>query len=252
MGWFTNPGGDTSTQTRHEEWRCFHCDTLFTNRRHAAEHFGADEGDVPACKLKHSEGHLVTYIRQLQRELASYRREDNHVLRSVLAMEAEHRDALIREEEKGFARGLADMQKHGYVLSEEDEAERDAMAARVKELEAENERLRIRLLSAAGDDLCRLSQEEIKAYSSGAVKIPPREEFIPSCERFHEQIASTSGVLTNCLTLAQLVAENAKLEAENASLRSAHAKCPVPVFNADCTLNELGKECIRLQRESNH
>lgn len=104
-----------SEETR--EWRCFHCDTVFANRKHAADHFGADEGDTPACKLKHSEGHLVDYIRKLQRELASYRREDNHVLRSMYALEAEHAEALRREEEKGFARGVADMQKHGYKLA---------------------------------------------------------------------------------------------------------------------------------------
>lgn len=85
---------------------------------------------------------------------------------------------------------------------------------------AENERLKLRLLSAAGDDLCRLSQEEIKELSSGGVKIPPREEFIASCERFHAQIAGEVGVLGNCLTLAQLIAENAKLTAERDAARN--------------------------------
>ena len=103
------------------------------------------------------------------------------------------------------------------ILSEQ----RDAAQAKIKELEA-------RLLTAAGDDLCRLSQEEIKAMGSGEVKIPPKEEFLASCERFHEQVASESGVMTNCLTLAQLIAENqqqagklAELEAENDSLAEA-------------------------------
>lgn len=72
--------------------------------------------------------------------------------------------------------------------------------------------LRLRLLSAAGDDLCRLSQEEIKAYTSGAVQIPPIEEFLPSCARFHAQIAAGAGVLEGCLTLAQLIAENERLK----------------------------------------
>jgi hypothetical protein len=88
----------------------------------------------------------------------------------------------------------------------------DGDAQFLNALVLEVERLRVRLLSAAGDDLCRLTPEEIKAYTSGAVKIPPREEFIPSCERFHAQIAGEAGVLENCLTLAQLVAENQKLE----------------------------------------
>jgi hypothetical protein len=83
----------------------------------------------------------------------------------------------------------------------------------VNRLAAENERLKARLLAAAGDDLCRLSQEEIKAFTSGEVPIPPKEEFIPSCERFWEQTAARAGVNHNCLTLAQLVAENERLNA---------------------------------------
>ncbi len=81
------------------------------------------------------------------------------------------------------------------------------------EVTAENERLRPRVLTAAGDDLCRLTPEEIEAYTSGAVQIPPKGEFIASCERFHEQIAGTSGVLKDCLTLAQMIAENERLRA---------------------------------------
>lgn len=84
---------------------------------------------------------------------------------------------------------------------------------RYEQLEAENERLRARLLTAAGDDLCRLSQEEIKSYTNGAVPIPPRCEFIASCERFHAQIAGTAGVNQDCLTSAQMAAEITRLEA---------------------------------------
>lgn len=92
------------------------------------------------------------------------------------------------------------------------------------ELKEKNEKLRTRLLSAAGDDLCRLTQEEIKEYTSGKVKIPPKEEFISSCEKFHAQIAGKAGVFDGCLTLAQLIAENTKLEKENTILRRFHDK----------------------------
>lgn len=88
------------------------------------------------------------------------------------------------------------------------------------EAREENERLRTRLLTAAGDDLCRLSQEEIKAYTNGEVPIPPKEEFLPSCERFWEQTAAKAGVNHNCLTLAQLVAENEKAQQQ----LTAHAE----------------------------
>jgi hypothetical protein len=90
---------------------------------------------------------------------------------------------------------------------------------KISELQSEIDRLRIRLLSAAGDDLCRLTQEEIKELSSGLVKIPPKEEFLKSCGRFHDQIAAGPGVLTNCLTLAQLIAENESLREDKDRLR---------------------------------
>jgi len=83
------------------------------------------------------------------------------------------------------------------------------------------ERLKQRLLTAAGDDLCRLSQEEIKDLTGGKVPIPPRDEFLASCERFHAQVAGESGVNQNCLTLAQLIAENADLEAKLAASEAA-------------------------------
>lgn len=92
-------------------WKCFHCGDVFTNPKHAAEHFGQGESDIVACKLKHSEGHLVTLIRKLESELSSYRRDDSHILRAWMAKEAEHAQALIREEEKGFSRGVADMRR---------------------------------------------------------------------------------------------------------------------------------------------
>lgn len=74
--------------------------------------------------------------------------------------------------------------------------------------------VRRRLLSAAGDDLCRFSPEELAELTSGRVPIPPEEEFIPSCRRFHAQVASEAGVNTSCYTLAQLVAENERQRLE--------------------------------------
>jgi hypothetical protein len=88
------------------------------------------------------------------------------------------------------------------------------------DLKEEVTRLQQRLLMAAGDDLCRLTQEEIKAMTAGEVQIPPIEEFIPSCRAFHAQVAGTAGVLPNCLTMAQLIAENEQLRIEAQSLQN--------------------------------
>ncbi len=115
-----------------------------------------------------------------------------------------------------FEADVAVARAGGVKSWEEMAADKDSLGRRNRELRLENEQLRMRLLSAAGDDLCRLTQDEIKKYTSGEVQIPPLEEFLPSCQRFHEQIAAGPGVLNNCLTLAQLIAENAKLERKNA------------------------------------
>lgn len=92
-----------------KQWRCFHCDEVFTSHKWAAEHFGYQECGEPACKLKSHERHLVTYIRDLEGQLEQYRAEDSHVMRSIYALEADHRQALIRAEEEGYNKGVRDM-----------------------------------------------------------------------------------------------------------------------------------------------
>jgi len=95
-------------------WRCFFCDEVFTRHEDALEHFGRDdacEADAPACKIAAHEGHLIRYIRKLENELSRYMSEDSDVMRSIMTLEFEHKRALIREEEKGYARGLRDGMK---------------------------------------------------------------------------------------------------------------------------------------------
>lgn len=97
-----------------KQWRCFHCDELFRSRREAAVHFGADQDSEPLCALKASDGHLGVYIRDLEQQLDQYRAEDSHVLRAMHTQSADHSQALIREEEKGYERGVRDMKALGY------------------------------------------------------------------------------------------------------------------------------------------
>jgi hypothetical protein len=92
-----------------KQWRCFHCDEIFTNPRCAVLHFGNSEYQTPACQLKSYERHLVEYIRDLEGQLDSYRVEDSHVMRSIYSLEADHRQALIRAEESGYDKGVRDM-----------------------------------------------------------------------------------------------------------------------------------------------
>lgn len=40
---------------RAPEWRCFHCDAVFTDRDRAEDHFGTRQYDAPLCVADQSE-----------------------------------------------------------------------------------------------------------------------------------------------------------------------------------------------------
>lgn len=83
-------------------WRCFHCGEMFVNTDAAREHFGDDLDASPLCQID------AKQIRELEHELARYRAEDSDSDRQFYAMSADHARALIREEQKGYDKGLAD------------------------------------------------------------------------------------------------------------------------------------------------
>ncbi len=90
-------------------WTCFHCGETFMAPGAARAHFGADPFDEPGCRIKFGdERRLLMALRRAQTELARYRAEDSDVIREMHGLLAEHARALIREEEKGYARGLRD------------------------------------------------------------------------------------------------------------------------------------------------
>jgi hypothetical protein len=90
-----------------KQWRCFHCDEVFTDQFAAGIHFGADQAATCACVLPH-EQHLVEHIRNLEAQLDGYRDDRDKVMQSIMTLETEHRRALQDEEEKGYGRGLKD------------------------------------------------------------------------------------------------------------------------------------------------
>jgi len=95
-------------------WRCFHCGDTFTKaqERWAREHFGRDQGELPVCQMRvPGEHHLLTALRKAQDELESYRAEDSDLMRAMFAMQADHAEALRREEERGYAKGVADARR---------------------------------------------------------------------------------------------------------------------------------------------
>jgi hypothetical protein len=103
-----------SENSRKIYWRCFHCGDAFTRaqEKHAREHFGANHNDEPVCLIRSAgEAALLSALRNAQAQLESYRCEDSDLMRVLWSMQADHAVALRREEEKGYARGMADMRK---------------------------------------------------------------------------------------------------------------------------------------------
>lgn len=86
-------------------WRCFHCDEIFTDREKAQEHFGASVECKPLCQI------YGTTVRNMEKELAAYRNENSELHRQIAHLQCEHTQALMRAEEAGYAKGLADGRK---------------------------------------------------------------------------------------------------------------------------------------------
>jgi hypothetical protein len=97
---------------RRQSWRCYFCDEVFTDKIEATAHFGGDQIAEPGCVIKDSELGLLGTIREQEHELSRYRAEDSDKDRAMYGMAVDHRQALVREEEKGYARGLKDCNAH--------------------------------------------------------------------------------------------------------------------------------------------
>lgn len=89
-----------------DEWRCFHCDERFHDTASATKHFGSHEYHQPACLID------VDQVRAQEAELARYREEDSDKDRAMARLRSGFATELLREEERGYARGLADARKH--------------------------------------------------------------------------------------------------------------------------------------------
>jgi hypothetical protein len=84
------------------DWRCFHCDEIFTDPADARRHFGQDCMSDAACQIS------VDAVREMEMLLARYRAEDSDKDRDMYRMQAEHTVAVREAEEKGYRRGLID------------------------------------------------------------------------------------------------------------------------------------------------
>lgn len=88
------------------EWRCFHCDEVFTDLAAAKEHFGSSEHQQPACQID------IKHVRWLEEQHRRGVEDDTEALRTIRAIVGEHEELRRRAEEQGYARGLEDARKH--------------------------------------------------------------------------------------------------------------------------------------------
>lgn len=87
-----------------KEWRCFHCDELFTDRDAAADHFGWNEYGAAACRV---DGGLAHAYRVQENELRRSREEDTDLHRSLWSLGAKAEVARREWGDKEYARGVA-------------------------------------------------------------------------------------------------------------------------------------------------
>jgi hypothetical protein len=105
------------------EWRCFHCDDVFTNESCARTHFGRDEDSVPACQIKAgAEGSLLKALRRAEEDAAEawgiLHSESDDFSKAYHRQAARHAEQLRIIEELGYERGLADAKADGWIPSE--------------------------------------------------------------------------------------------------------------------------------------
>lgn len=89
-----------------EQWRCFHCDEVCTDRASALEHFGTDRHCDPICKVDRAE------YRRMEKRNIEHTLEDTQLHRALHAKDAEMQTKVRQAEETGYARGLEDAKKH--------------------------------------------------------------------------------------------------------------------------------------------
>lgn len=102
------------------QWRCFHCDEVFTSRWTARDHFGHDIDDKPACQIKAGEIGLVEALRAAEKDASdawfALQNESTTTAKAFRAMQGRHSRQLTAMEQVGYERGLADAKAYPETL----------------------------------------------------------------------------------------------------------------------------------------
>lgn len=108
---------DAAPVVRGLEWRCFHCDEVFTSRHDAHLHFGGKEECDPACQIKlGAERSMLTALRRAESDAADawfkLQNESGEAAQAYFAQSTRHQEQLRVTEELGYERGLRDAALH--------------------------------------------------------------------------------------------------------------------------------------------
>lgn len=83
-------------------WRCYHCNEVFTSHDSASDHFGRNEYSYPICKINGKQ------YREMEEQVRRSNEQDSETDRQMAGIQVRHQSELRREEELGYARGLRD------------------------------------------------------------------------------------------------------------------------------------------------
>lgn len=93
---------DRAGEQKVVAWRCFHCDEVFITKDAAQEHFGLDMLCAPGCCINLAEYRRMEEVHQ------QHLSETDEASKTFHAMRSDHHRALIKAEQDGYDKGLAD------------------------------------------------------------------------------------------------------------------------------------------------
>lgn len=106
---------ETAASRKHG-WRCFHCGEHFLDEAAARDHFGFEQSQDPACRIKlGAERSLLHSLREAERSAAEawslLHDESAEGMKAYRAAQGRHGQQVAAAEELGYERGLRDARR---------------------------------------------------------------------------------------------------------------------------------------------
>lgn len=121
------PTNNSDARERAREWRCFHCDEVFTDAQCARLHFGIDESHTPACLIAGAEGGLLKALRDAEEQadeaIQRMHDESTDAAKAYHRQRTRHTQSLIAAEEAGYEKGLRDGRELAFAAAPRSEGD---------------------------------------------------------------------------------------------------------------------------------